>query len=413
MYYEYFNLVEHPFRLSSEPKYFYMAPGHVDAKTTLHYALNQGHPVSLLTGSVGTGKSMMMEHVLDILEFPAITVRMNHTQLTMIEFLQLLALELGEETDATSLKTVLPVVERCIAQAHEQGKRVVLAIDEAQNLEPELLRVLYNLAMNRIDNQRPLSILLVGQTELKDLLLGDELRDIYQTIKARCQLDVFDVKQIKKYIYYRLNVAGNPQGIPFDESVFSIIELYTGGRPRLINILTDHILTYAYLEHYKQITPDIIDAAVDELQWLPYEVQYSDEVPKTDDLHREERRNSYKIVVTRNKKVKGEVFLNKKRFMLGRHSSNDVRLNDSLASRHHAQIIQQGRTTYLRDMNSTNGTFYRGKRIDIIALEEGTTFRIGKSHLTYVRHQAWQNDRRNPDESTEDQIVDLTATQSR
>lgn len=410
MYYEYFNLKEHPFRLSSEPRYFYMAPGHVDAKTTLHYALNQGHPVVLLTGGVGTGKTMLMEHVLDILEFPAITIRLNHTQLNTVEFLQLLALELGEESEANNERALVRIIEARIAAAHAEGKRVIVAIDEAQNLQPQLLRIVYNLAQNKMDGVTPLSIFLVGQVDLKELLLGESLRDIYHSIKARCQLEVFDIKQIKKYVTYRLNIAGNPKGIPFDDAVYSIIELYTGGRPRLVNILCDHILTYAYLEHHTEITPDVADAAIDELQWLPYEVQYSDDIPKPEGLHLEERRNSYKLVVTRNKKIKGEFFLNNKRIMLGRHSSNDIRLNDSLASRHHAQIIQQGRTTYLRDMNSTNGTYYRGKRIDIIALEEGTTFRIGKSHLTYVRHKDNQARETDASSNEEDSVIDFTAT---
>jgi type II secretory pathway predicted ATPase ExeA len=410
VYYEYFNLKEHPFRLTSEPKYFYMTPSHVDAKNTLDFALNQGHALMLLTGGVGTGKSMMMEHVLDIIEFPVVIVRLNHTQLTTTEFLQLLALELGEESDVNNDRALLRAIEAKTAGLHAEGKRVVLAIDEAQNLKPELLRYLYELTQNKIDNNRVVSLLLVGQPELKELLLSDELRDIYHAIKARCHLDIFDLKQIKKYIYYRLTVAGNAKGIKFDDSVFSIIELYTGGRPRLINVLCDHILTYAFLEQYSQITPDIVDAAIDELQWLPYEVQYCDEVPKPEGLHQEERRNSYKLVITRNKKVKSEFFITSKRIMIGRHSTNELRLNDSLASRYHAQIVQQGRTTYLRDMNSTNGTFYRNKRIDIIPLEEGTTFRIGKSYLTYVRHNANEGGEAPPSLDESEEIIDFTAT---
>jgi len=119
---------------------------------------------------------------------------------------------------------------------------------------------------------------------------------------------------------------------------------------------------------------------------VPFGVQYGKEQPPSDkQTFKEERRQSYKLVIRSENKIQGEYFVRKKRITIGRHRENDLRIDDSLISRQHAQIIQQGRTIYLRDLNSTNGTFVDGKRVDIAPLEIGTNIKLGSYQLTFTR----------------------------
>ena len=107
--------------------------------------------------------------------------------------------------------------------------------------------------------------------------------------------------------------------------------------------------------------------------------------PRAEEVFKEERRHSYKLVIRINNKIQGEFFIRKKRINIGRHRDNDLRIDDPLISRQHAQILQQGRTIYLRDLNSTNGTFVNNKRVDIAALDEGTVIKLGNCLLTFLR----------------------------
>ena len=162
------------------------------------------------------------------------------------------------------------------------------------------------------------------------------------------------------------------------------------------------------MEELKEVTTKTVDQAIEDLQWLPFGVQYGNEQPRSNEVFKEERRHSYKLVIKINNKVQGEYFIRKKRINIGRHRDNDLRIDDPLISRQHAQILQQGRTVYLRDLNSTNGTYVNNKRVDIAALEEGTVIKLGNCLLTFLRNNKAQS---SGSAGSSQNILDFAATQ--
>ena len=386
MYYEYFNLKEHPFRLTCEPKYFYLSPEHTHANAMMEFALIKRQGIMLLTGEVGTGKTMLVQHFLSRLDTGYKIISINQTKLSETEFLQLLLLEMDEQVKQDDSKQqLLSCVLAKLEALHKQNLHTIIFVDEAQNLEQGILMLLFQLSQIRIDNQRVCTIYLVGQNKIRETLERPEISDVVNIINPKYHLGPLNLKDIRRYIFHRLAVAGGHKSVKFDKDVFPVIETYTGGRPRLINVLTDHILTYAFMEELKEVTAKTVDQAIEDLQWLPFGVQYGVEQPRAEEVFKEERRHSYKLVIRINNKIQGEFFIRKKRINIGRHRDNDLRIDDPLISRQHAQILQQGRTIYLRDLNSTNGTFVNNKRVDIAALDEGTVIKLGNCLLTFLR----------------------------
>lgn len=364
----------------------------------------------LLTGEVGTGKTMLVQHFLSRLDENHKVIRINQTQLTELEFFQMILLELTEDPEIQpegKLSAILKQIAARIEQIREEGKHTIIVVDEAQNLEIDTLVRLFELSQQRVGNEKICTIYLIGQNKLRETLEEPAVKEFISTINTKYHLGPLGLEDIRKYIYHRLAVAGGHKNVDFNKDIFPIIETYTGGRPRLINVLADHILTYAYLEDIKKITSKVVDEAIADLQWVPFGVQYSEEQPpKTNQTFKEERRQSYKLVILSENKIQGEYFVRKKRITIGRHRENDLRIDDALISRQHAQIIQQGRTIYLRDLNSTNGTFVDGKRVDIAPLEIGTKIKIGSCELTFTR-----STKNSPSKShSDDNVLDFANT---
>lgn len=389
MYYDFFKLKEHPFRLTCETKFFYLGPEHTHANAMMEFALIKRQGLMLLTGEVGTGKTMLVQHFLTRLDENNKIVRLNQTQLTELELFQMILLELveddGTRPEGSVSALIKQIVER-IEQLRADGKHTIIIIDEAQNLHVDTLVRLFELSQKRADKEKICTVYLIGQNKLRETLEEQGVKEFISTINTKYHLGPLALEDIRKYIYHRLAVAGGHKNVDFSKDIFPIIETYTGGRPRLVNVLVDHILTFAYLEDINKITTKVVDDAIADLQWVPFGVQYGEEQPpKNEQTFKEERRQSYKLIIRNENKIQGEYFVRKKRITIGRHRENDLRIDDTLISRQHAQVIQQGRTIYLRDLNSTNGTFVDGKRVDIAPLEVGTIIKIGSCQLTFTR----------------------------
>ena len=212
MYYEYFNLKEHPFRLTCEPKYFYLSPEHTHANAMMEFALIKRQGIMLLTGEVGTGKTMLLQHFLSRLDTGYKIISINQTKLSEIEFLQLLLLEMDEQVKQDDTKqALLDAILAKLEALNNQGLHSIIFIDEAQNLEPEILKLLFHLSQERVDNQRVCTIYLVGQNKIRDTLENPEISDAVSVINAKYHLGPLNLKDIRRYIFHRLAVAGGPR----------------------------------------------------------------------------------------------------------------------------------------------------------------------------------------------------------
>ncbi len=275
MYTTYFGLREMPFSITPDPAYLYMSPRHQEALGHLLYGTGQYGGFVQLTGEVGTGKTTVVRTLLvQKLDDVDVAVILNPRQ-NELEFVASICDELHvpyyktPEKPAT-LKILVDALNAHLLEVHTRGRRAVVIIDEAQNLQPEVLeqvRLLTNLETHK---EKLLRIILVGQPELADLLARPDLRQLAQRITARYHLTPLSSAETAEYIAHRLKVAGATEE-RFEPRAVQRIHQHARGIPRLVNILCDRALLGAYAAGVKKVTPEIAERAALEVKGEPIE----------------------------------------------------------------------------------------------------------------------------------------------
>ena len=211
MYLSFFGLNEKPFAITPDPRYLFLSERHAEALAHLLYGINEAGGFVQLTGEVGTGKTTIVRSLLAQTPKNAEIALILNPRMTAPEFLLTICEELGigvPDSATGSLKDLVDILNHYLLRAHAAGKRVVLVVDEAQNLAPEVLeqvRLLTNLETN---TQKLLQIILIGQPELRELLARNELRQLAQRITGRYHLDPLSHAETAAYVRHRLRVAG-------------------------------------------------------------------------------------------------------------------------------------------------------------------------------------------------------------
>ena len=265
MYDKYFGLSDKPFSIAPDPRYLFMSDQHREALAHLVYGVGEGGGFVMLTGEVGTGKTTVCRCLLEQIPVTTRIAFILNPKLSATELLATACDELAiSYPDKPTLKQLNDALNGFLLRSHAAGLKIVLMIDEAQNLSAEILeqiRLLTNLETNK---EKLLQIILIGQPELKDMLAKHELRQLAQRITARFHLRPLTVGECESYILHRLEVSG------FNDSLFdnkAIQELYkrTGGIPRLINIICDRAMLGAYAKNRKQIGANVVKQAANEV----------------------------------------------------------------------------------------------------------------------------------------------------
>ncbi len=267
---EYFGLKEAGFSITPDPQFLYLSPRHQEALAHLLYGAGEGGGFVLLTGEVGTGKTTICRAFLEQLPEHVDLALILNPALDVPELLHAVCDEFGVPVTAEE-KSPKPLVDRLNAyllEAHGNGRRPVLMIDEAQNLSPEVLEQIRLLTNLETAKHKLLQIFLVGQPELHDLLQRRDLRQLAQRITARYHLMPLDAGETDAYIQHRLAVAGARQRL-FRPAAVRRIHRLTGGVPRLINILCERALLGAYAGHVHQVDRRIVGQAWRELNSRP------------------------------------------------------------------------------------------------------------------------------------------------
>jgi general secretion pathway protein A len=269
VYAQYFQLREMPFTISPDPAYLYMSQRHQEALGHLLYGTGQYGGFVQLTGEVGTGKTTMIRTLLEQ-KLADVDVAMIHNpRQGEQEFVQTVCDELGVKYPkrGLTLKTLVDLLNEHLLATHAAGRRTVLIIDEAQNLQPEVLeqvRLLTNLETHK---EKLLRIMLVGQPELSDLLARPDLRQLAQRITARYHLMPLAENETAEYVRHRLRVAGNDQEI-FLPAAIREIHRHSNGVPRLINIICDRALLGAYGTGGRVVSAEMAEKAAKESMQL-------------------------------------------------------------------------------------------------------------------------------------------------
>ena len=203
-----------------------------------------------------------------------------------------------------------------------------------------------------------------------------------QRVRLRFHIGALSIEDTQAYIQHRLTVAGCKNVEIFTSRAIPLIHEYSGGRPRLINILCDYALTTAFIEQQTEITDTTIATAVDELQWVPYAQKYTS--PRSQKSSEPADIKIAKIIMKHDGKVVGKFPLDKEFLNIGRKADNDIAVDDKLVSRYHAQIFTNNANSFLRDLSSTNGTYIQEDQVQLQQLSDGVTFQIGSYSFTYV-----------------------------
>lgn len=249
MYMNYFSLTEAPFSIAPDPRYLYMSQRHQEALAHLLYGVNGEGGFVLLTGEVGTGKTTICRCLLEQIPEACVVAYIFNPRLTAAELLSSICIEFGIDFPPgnTSLKLFVDLITRFLLDAHANGKRAVLIIDEAQNLSTDVLeqmRLLTNLETSR---RKLLQIILLGQPELLEMLGRPELRQLAQRIVARYHLEALTKQEVAAYVHHRLEVSGAYRQL-FSASLINRIHRLTGGVPRIINVLCDRALLGTFVQ---------------------------------------------------------------------------------------------------------------------------------------------------------------------
>ena len=254
MYETYYGLRENPFSVTPNPEYIYLGKNHREALAQLLYGVKEKKGFIVITGEVGTGKTTLIRYVLDRLggNGHTKTAFLFNPKLAVNDFIQYILKDLGVRVQGQTKGDHLHNLHRYLLNAYQKDERVILIVDEAQGLKPELLeeiRLLSNLETSR---SKLLQIVLLGQPELDKTLSQPGFRQLRQRINLRYHLVPLSEKETKEYIGKRMRIAGAKEPI-FTEKAIKEIYLKSGGIPRLINILCDSALLNGYALDQKMV----------------------------------------------------------------------------------------------------------------------------------------------------------------
>ncbi|MCO6413793.1 MAG: AAA family ATPase [Thiogranum sp.] len=266
MYEKHFGLTERPFSIAPDPRFLYMSHQHREALAHLLYGVGEGGGFVQLTGEVGTGKTTICRCLLEQLPQTVDVALILNPRVTALELLASLCTELRIPYDPQnrSIQSLIDVLNAHLLETHARGRRTVLIIDEAQNLDAEALeqiRLLTNLETTR---EKLLQIILIGQPELRQLLARDDLRQLAQRITARYHLEPIQTTETAAYIRHRLQICGASETIFTDKAV-ALVRKLSDGVPRLINVICDRAMLGAFVEGKRQVDASIVEKAAREV----------------------------------------------------------------------------------------------------------------------------------------------------
>lgn len=266
MYEAFYGLSSKPFQLNPDPRFYYSSKPHRRARSYLVYGVMRGEGFIVITGEVGAGKTTIVRDLLDSLENGSVVAaHLVSTQLGAEDALKLVCAAFGVPVRGTGKADMLMALEAFFITQTTQGKRCLLIVDEAQNLQPQAVEELRMLSNFQFGDQALLQTFLVGQPEFRNILQGPGMLQLRQRVTARCHLGPLDEEDTRAYIEHRLRCAGATDKPTFEPAVFAGIFQHTGGIPRRINTVCDRLLLQGYLAETPRLTVDALNEVISEM----------------------------------------------------------------------------------------------------------------------------------------------------
>jgi general secretion pathway protein A len=269
VYKEFYGLRELPFALTPDPRFIYFTPPHTEAMANLHYGIESGKGLIVVTGEVGTGKTTILRWMMQRLDRTVLVGYIFNPRLSVPEFYQHVTRVLGVDEWETK-SDLLFKLGKVLESRHARGLRTVLIVDEAHGLSTSVLEEIRLMSNFESDSAKLLQIVLTGQPELRDVLNNPELRQLKQRVALRCEIKPLpNIEETEKYIKSRLLTAGAQRTDIFTQSAIDYIFRCSEGIPRQINNLCDNALLAGYGAGEPTVTRAIIEEVADTFDMLP------------------------------------------------------------------------------------------------------------------------------------------------
>ena len=262
MYISYYGFSAKPFQLSPDPKFFFGSSGHNRALAYLRYGLDQGEGFIVITGGIGTGKTTLVKSLFGELDSSrVVAAQLVTTQLEADDLLRSVVASFGLPYEGMGKAVLLKHFENFLLVQAQHGRRVLLVVDEAQNLPVRSLEELRMLSNFQVAATPLLQSFLLGQDEFRQTLQDPGMEQLRQRVIASCHLNPLSDAEIRPYIEHRLQVVGWQGDFPcFNESAYAAIHRYTRGIPRRVNVFCDRLLLYGFLEEIREFPEAAVDA---------------------------------------------------------------------------------------------------------------------------------------------------------
>jgi len=412
MYTDLFRLRQPPFRLTPDPEFLYLSKAHSRAKAYMESTIWFADGFVVITGEIGSGKTTLIETFLRELEKDVVVAQINQTQVSSVEFLQALLVQFGFSPFKMKKAELISTLNSFLVEQYAAGRKVLLIIDEAQNLSLRTLEEVRMLSGVETTKDKVLRIILAGQPELNSKLDSPELVQLTQRVRLRFHLSALSPEDTEAYIRHRLEVAGSDGREIFEQGAYPVIYRYSGGVPRLINTLSETAMMAAFGADRDHVTKADVESVIEELQWPVFtERPGNKRQPEPQDFVTTGRFNDdgsprrgpvlhvsssdtasqpipetplAKLIVVTDGRTLGELPLRSGRTIIGRTPDNDLQIDSRFVSRHHCQIITRPNSCVVEDLNSTNGIVVKSQRVRRHNLNDGDVITIGRHDLIYI-----------------------------
>ncbi|MDQ3906774.1 MAG: AAA family ATPase [Acidobacteriota bacterium] len=269
MYKEFYGLRELPFALTPDPRFVYFTPSHTEAMANLHYGVESGKGLIVVTGEVGTGKTTILRWMMQRLDRNVLVGYIFNPRLSVPEFYQHVTRVLGVD-EWENKSDLLFKLGKVLESRHERGLRTVLIVDEAHGLSTSVLEEIRLMSNYESDSAKLLQVILTGQPELRDVLNDPALRQLKQRVALRCEIRPLpNIEETEKYIKSRLETAGAQRTDIFTQSAIDYIYRCSEGIPRQINNLCDNALLAGYSAGEPTVTRAVIEEVAETFDMLP------------------------------------------------------------------------------------------------------------------------------------------------
>jgi general secretion pathway protein A len=267
MYQQFFGFDKMPFNNTPDTRFFFHSEQHQEALSSLLYAVNERKGFILLTGEIGAGKTTVCRAFLNRLDPDTKVAVVTNTRLTERQLLQSICEEFGLWIPGNVGKvTLFNELNTFLLDQYRQGSNTVLIVDEAQNLRPEVLEEVRLISNLETERDKLIQIVLMGQPELREIVDLPELKQLKQRIVLRFHLYPLSEREVQTYVFHRLKIAGADGSLKFSRTALKSIYDYSGGIPRVVNILCDNALLLAFVQETRKISEGIVGEVVRDLE---------------------------------------------------------------------------------------------------------------------------------------------------